>query len=199
MSDELNTEVKIGDRVVLYHMQDETSVTPGTKGTVTRIDRDPTVPDAIMIKVDWDNGSKLPLLSDTDIWKVIEKEPVKEQRDVMFDIYRRNPDVFRHFDYEFFRNFLVKLRDSGIVNMFEASPLIYAGRNHIDRYYGEGREDEETFQELLEIADESRNKLVQGILNYMEAKKMDIDDMDKVNYFARKFSQDLWSIYSNSL
>ena len=198
MAEELNTEVKVGDRVILYYMQNETSVTPGTKGTVTKIDRDPTVPNAIMIKVDWDNGSKLPLLSDTDVWKVIENKPIEEQRDPFYDIYRRNPDVFKHFDYDFFRDFLLKLRNSGIVNMFSAAPFIYAGREHIDRYYGEGREEDENFQKLLEVADKSRNKLIQGILSYMEEKKMNFDDENKINSLASRFSKDLWSIYANS-
>lgn len=198
MSDELNTEVQIGDKVVLYHMQDETGVLPGTKGIVTAITKDPTVPNAVMIKVKWENGSTLPLLSDTDIWKVIERSPVKEQRDPMFDIYRRNPGVFRYFDYEFFRDFLIKVRDSGIVNMFTASPLIYAGRDHIERYYGEGREDDENFQELLDVADESRDKLVQGILKYAQANNVDLDDENTINSLAKRFSKELWSIFANS-
>lgn len=85
------------------------------------------------------------------------------------------------------------MRDSGIVNMFGAAPLIYAGREHLERYYGEGREDDEIFQELLEMADEARHKLVQGILNYIQEKKpnMDLDDMDKINSMARKFAGEL--------
>jgi CYTH domain-containing protein len=37
----LNPELKIGDRIVCFAMEDEVSVPPGTKGTVTKVQRDP--------------------------------------------------------------------------------------------------------------------------------------------------------------
>jgi len=173
----------------------ETSVPIGTTGTVTKIQKDPTqMGDVYIISVNWDNGSTLSLLSDSDTWKKLKNkdgEQIKEsQREKFFE---KHEDVFDFFDRRFFNNFLLKMRDSGIVNMFRAAPLIYAGREHLERYYGEGREDDEIFQELLEMADEARNKLIQGILNYIQEKKlnMDLDDMDKINSLARKFAGEL--------
>jgi hypothetical protein len=80
--------------------------------------------------------------------------------------------------------------------MFAASPLLYSGKEHIDRYYGENQEDNEAFQEVLDMSEESKNKLIQGIMKYMDAKKEDID-IDRVNYYARKFSKDLLGVYMN--
>ena len=203
MSQELNPPLEVGDKVVCYHMDGEMNVPPGTKGVVVKVQKDPIVKDAYMYKVNWDNGSSLPLLSDSDAWKKL-KQNIEEQRsgDPLYDIYRNNPDVFRNFDLQFFRDYLIKLRDSGIVNMFGAYPLLYAGRDHIERYYGEGREDDEAFQELLEIADESRDKLVQGVLKYLESKNEDLsfeeDDMNKINQLAKKFAKDLFLIYANT-
>lgn len=203
MSEGLNPQLEIGDRVICYHMDGELNVPPGSKGEVFHIQKDPITPGAFMYKVKWDNGQTLPLLSDVDTWKKIKKE-IKEQAsgDPLYDIFRNNPDVFRNFDLQFFREFLMKLRDSGIVNMFGAYPLIYAGKDHIERYYGEGREDDETFQELLEMADLSRDKIVQGIFKYLESKNEDLSldeiDMDKVNSLAKKFSKDLFLIYANT-
>lgn len=203
MSGELNPILEVGDRVICYHMDGEMNVPPGTKGVVIKIQNDPIVANSMMYKVNWDNGQTLPLLSDADTWKKIKKE-IKEQStgDPLYDIFRNNPDVFRNFDLQFFRDYFIKLRDSGIVNMFGAYPLLYAGRDHIERYYGEGREDDESFQELLEVSDLSRQKLVEGVLKYLESKNEDLsfeeDDMNKINQLAKKFAKDLFLIYANT-
>jgi hypothetical protein len=75
MRSELNPKLKKGDRVICYYMDGETSVPPGTKGTVTNIVSDPfelnTGED--IISVNWDNGSTLALVSVTDAWKKIKE------------------------------------------------------------------------------------------------------------------------------
>lgn len=204
MSEGFNPPLEIGDRVICADMEGEMSVPPGSKGTVVNVQKDPIIPDAWMYKVKWDNGQNLPLLSDSDTWKKIKTE-IKESKsgDPLYDVFKNNPAVFKNFDLQFFRNFLIQLRDSGIVNMLGSYPLIYAGRDHLERYYGEGREDDEEFQKLLDIADEAKDKLVEGILNYLMSKdeNLSIDelDMDYINQLAKKFSKDLWLIYANTL
>jgi hypothetical protein len=142
--------------------------------------------DTIMISVKWDNGSSLSLLSDVDAWKKV-KENVSEGAKESF--FEKNEDLFDFFDRKWFNQFLMKMRDTGIVNMLTAAPLIYSGKEHLDRYYGEGKEDDEDFQELLEMADTARDKMIQGIMEYIEAKNLEIDeDMRLVNSLARKFS-----------
>ena len=76
MKSELNPKLKVGDRVVCYHMDGETGVPPGTEGTVTKVQKDPFEPneDDLIISVDWDNGSTLSLLSTTDAWKKIQSQ-----------------------------------------------------------------------------------------------------------------------------
>lgn len=200
MSEGLNPDLQEGDEVVCYHMDGELNIPPGTKGTVVKVQKDPIIPDAMMYKVQWENGQTLPLLSDADTWKKVKKE-IKEEKngDPLLNLFKQNRDVFKNFDLEFFRDYFLKLRDSGIVNMFGAYPLVYAGRDHIERYYGEGREDDEAFQELLEVADLSRDKLVQGILKYLETKNEDLSleeiDMDEINRLAKVFAKDLFQIY----
>ena len=66
----INPELKIGDNIILYHMEGETSVAPGTKGIVTSINE---VAGDIIYGVDWENGSKLSLLAGTDYWKLNKK------------------------------------------------------------------------------------------------------------------------------
>jgi hypothetical protein len=181
-----NPNVEVGDRIMCLHMDNEVSVPPGTIGTVTKVQADPTMEDTIMISVKWDNGSSLSLLSDVDAWKKV-KENVSEGAKESF--FEKNEDLFDFFDRKWFNQFLMKMRDTGIVNMLTAAPLIYSGKKHLDRYYGEGKEDDEDFQELLEMADTARDKMIQGIMEYIEAKNLEIDeDMRLVNSLARKFS-----------
>jgi len=199
MKGELNPTLKEGDRVVCYHMDGETGVPPGTEGTVRRISRDPFEPkgDEIIIEVNWDNGSTLALVSSTDAWKK-PKERVQEDAttgDRHYDYFSKNPEIFENFDWRFFREFLNKLRDSSVENMFQARPFLYSGREWIDRYHGENEEDNEAFQEVLEMAEESKMKLVQGLMKYMESKKLDMDDMSRVNHLAEKFASKIVQLY----
>lgn len=199
MKGELNPTLKEGDRVVCYHMDGETGVPPGTEGTVRRISRDPFEPsgDELIIEVNWDNGSTLALVSSTDAWK---KPRIKVQESKgtglpEYDYFSKNPEVFENFDWRFFREFLDKLRDSSVVNMFQSRPFLYSGREWIDRYHGEDQEENNAFQEVLEMAEESKMKLVQGLMKYMESKNLDMDDMSRVNHLAEKFASKIVQLY----
>jgi hypothetical protein len=198
MKGPLNPELKVGDKIMCYHMEGETGVPAGTIGIVTRISRDPFESEnEKLIDVKWKNGSSLALVTSTDAWKKVIEEQIQE--DVSLDpnwkFITKNPDIFEHFDWRWFREYLKTIRDSGIINMFAASPLLYMGKDSIDRYYGEGREDEENFQAVLEGAEESKNKLIQGIMSYLQSKNKGIDDMDEFNRLARNFSQKILSMY----
>lgn len=196
MKSELNPKLVVGDKVVCYHMDGETSVPPGTVGVVKKINKDPFEEDGQLIEVLWENGSRLALVSTVDAWKKVKEEPIQEGTgDPSWDAITQREDVFENFDWRWLENFLYKMRDTGIINMFAASPLLYSGSEHIDRYYGEGREDDEEFQEFLKEADKAKDKIVQGVVNYMLKHNKDLENMDTVNYYARKFSKDILSIY----
>ena len=198
MKGPLNPPLKEGDVVFCYHMDGETSVPPGTKGIVKSISRDPFEPEGELIyNVSWENGSTLGLLSTTDAWKKIEEQPkgIQEAKNDNWDFITQNADIYENFDWRWFREFLTKIKNSGIINMFAVSPLLYAGKEHIDRYYGEGREDEEEFQEVLEDADESKDKIIQGVISYMIKHKKNLDDMSTVNHYAKSFSQKILGLY----
>lgn len=199
MKSQFNLPLNVGDRIMVYHMEGELSVPAGTTGTVKKIGRDPFEPEGeSIIEVNWDNGSNLSLLSSTDVWKKIEDESQKlneQGTDQNWQFITQNADVFENFDWRWFREFLSKIRDSGIINMFGAAPLLYSGKKHIERYYGEDREDDDVFQAVLEDAENSKNKIVQGVLKYMEKNNKDLDNMDLINRYARHFSQKLLGLY----
>lgn len=195
MAKNLKPSLEIGDRIILYFMEGENEVSPGTKGTVVRISQDPFVNGEQIVTVDWDNGSKLPIVTETDFWKKIEKKPVSEQQEDVLRFLYNNEDLRNNFNLKFLFDFLVKIRNSGIVNMLGSAPLLYSGRDHIERYYGEGKEDSPEFEEVLEIADEAKQKFIQGILSYMENKDLDLDDIHIVNNYAKKLSQKILKLY----
>ena len=197
MKGQLNPELKVGDRVMCFHMEGETGVPPGTLGTVTRLTRDPFESENdSLINVKWDNGSSLALITSTDAWKLAPQE-IKEHASGSpeYDFFRKNPEVFENFDYKFLKKFLQKVRDSGVINMFQSAPFLYSGKEWIDRYHGEHEEDNEEFQEVLEMADEAKNKMIQGLLKYMESKNIDADDMDRINHLMRKFAVKINQLY----
>lgn len=194
---ELNPSVSKGDRVMCLHMDGETSVPPMTLGTVIRTAIDPFESDSKIIAVDWDNGSNLSLLSTTDSWVKDTTTPITEQNEYVF--FGNNPEIFENFNWRFFRDYLLKVKKSGVINMLQAPPFLYSGREWIDRYYGENQEDNESFQEVLEMAEESKNELITGIIKYLESNNIDIDfdDMGRFNQYVRKFSDKLLSLYVN--
>lgn len=196
MKGQLNPPVKPGDKIICYHMDGETGVPAGTKGTVITVSRDPfeTDSDGKIIGVNWENGSKLSLLSTTDAWKKI-VEDIQESSSPEYDFFSKNPEIFEYFDYKFLKKFLLKLRESGVINMFLAAPFLYSGKEWIDRYHGEHEEDNEAFQEVLEMADEAKNKMIQGLLKYMESKNMDMEDMGRINNLMHKFAMKINQFY----
>jgi hypothetical protein len=192
----INPEVKTGDRIICYHMESELSVPPGTKGTVVRVSRDPFESnDEKIVEVKWDNGSKLSLLSSQDIWK-LDKKNIKEavQSPPEYDYFKQNPEIFVNYDWRFLKKYLYLLRDTGLVNMFEASPFLFSGKEWIDRYYGEGREDDEKFQKFLDESDIAKNKMIQGTLKYMESKGKEIE-IEEVNRILRRMAQKMVQLY----
>jgi hypothetical protein len=78
-----NPKVKEGDRIVCIQMQGESDTVPvGTKGTVQRIVKTPF---GDQIEVNWENGSKLSLLMDEDVWMLedgLKKKKIKEDFEV---------------------------------------------------------------------------------------------------------------------
>jgi hypothetical protein len=196
MKGELNPKLNVGDRVICYHMEGETSVPPGSLGTVERITRDPFESDGEIICVKWDNGSTLGLITSTDAWKRAKQESIEEQTgSPEYDFFSKNPDIFENFDYRFLKDYLLKVRESGVVNMFQAAAFLYSGEQWIDRYYGEHQEDNEAFQEVLEMSDEAKNKMIQGLLKYMASKNMDIDDMGRVNSLVHRLAGKINQLY----
>jgi len=190
----LNPKLSVGDRIELYHMDGESSMRPGMEGTVTSVERDvfTNVPDSYLVGVKWDNGRSISLCSDVDIWKLAKKK-VNESAE-MIKFFKSNEDLFKLFDWKFLREYLVKIQKSGIVNMLGSAPLLYCGSEHIDRYYGENKEDDESFQDVLEMADDAKQKMVQGTMKWLEDNNKEIS-VESANRYVRKLSEKIIELY----
>jgi hypothetical protein len=194
----INPELKEGDRIVCYSMEDEVSVPPGTKGTVTKVQKDPFEKDENIISVKWDNGSTLSLLSGVDKWKLV-KQKIQEQPNREDDPHTHfmatNRELRRSMDLPYFLEYFKLLQKSGITNMFGSSPFVYMDSEHLDRYYGEKRGDNEDFQNLLDIQDEARSKFLSGLVKFAELKNIELSDDSKINSLARKLGINLIQYY----
>jgi hypothetical protein len=193
---ELNPELVKGDRVMCLHMDGETGVPMGVEGVVTKVGRDPFEEDGKIIEVKWDNGSSLALISVTDSWVKVADSQIKESKvgDSRIDYFSENPEIFDHFDWRFFREFLNKVRESRVVNMHSSSPFLFSGKEWIDMNYGTNQEDNEEYEEMLNMANKSKDKMVQGILSYMDSKNME-PELDSVNRYVRRFAEKLVKLY----
>ena len=197
MKGPLNAPLNVGDEIVCFHMEHETSVPPGTKGVVNKVQKDPfeSDDDALIISVTWENGSKLSLVSATDAWKKIQTEKIEEQTGSKeYDFFNKNPEIFENFDWRFLKDYLKKVQKAGPVNMFEAGPFLYSGKKWIDRHYGEDNEDNEDFQEMLDNSEEAKDVMVQGTMKWMESKGMEIE-LETINRVIRKLSTKIVELY----
>ena len=131
----MNPELNIGDNVRCLYMPDEhSSVPPGTFGIVKGVH---VILGVKQYDVIWENGSKLALLSDADIWDKGErtkKQTIKETSTGL-DYLVKNDDVWEHFDMKFLRKYLLMVRDSGIVNMLQSAPYLYMGRERLEHEF----------------------------------------------------------------
>jgi hypothetical protein len=196
----MNEKLKPGDKIMLYQMTDE-SVSPGTKGTVVKIIRDPFEDDNLIIHVIWDNGSTLSLLSKYDYWKKVGESSINESRS-QSKFVLDNSDLFKNFDVKFFREYLLDIRNSGIENMLGVSPLLYSGSDYITQRYGSPYDVEDDWEEsrfdayerVVQKADIAKNKLINGVMKSLEESGKDFD-ITKVKYDVERAARKLVSMY----
>jgi hypothetical protein len=194
----VNPPLSEGDRIELYYMEGESSVPMGTEGTVVSIDDDPFDRETKLIRVKWDNGSSLSICSDVDKWKMARPEKIDEQDEGSsreYDFFGKNEELFDLFDWRFLRKYLKVIQQTGIVNMLGSAPLLYCGSEHLDRYYGEGKEDDESFQQALEMADEAKQKMIQGTVKWLEENNKEVT-IENANSYIRRLSLKIVQLYA---
>ena len=190
----INPELKKGDRVVLLDMPGESSVPDGTHGTVYSVDK---VFGDVQYGVEWDNGSKLALLSDTDMWDKEERFKVKkkitEDRDKFI---MDNIELFKYFNIKFLKKYLLMVRESSITNMMGASPYLYIGRERIQHEFKyKDIHNEEAFEEVLDHANQAQAEMINGVINYLNDKGIE-EDMSSINKYLQRFATKIVQTYT---
>jgi hypothetical protein len=190
----INPELKKGDRIILLHMSGESSVPDGTHGTVYSVDK---VFGDVQYGVEWDNGSKLALLSDADMWDKEERFKVKkritEDRDKFI---MDNIELFKYFNIKFLKKYLLMVRESSITNMMGASPYLYMGRERIQHEFKyKDINNEEAFEEVLDHANQAQAEMINGVINYLNDKGIE-EDMSSINKYLQRFATKIVQTYT---
>ena len=190
----INPPLKPGDRIILLSMHGET-MAPGLKGVVTRIQ---SVVGTDVMYVDWENGRTLALLSDTDAWTLDESEPIQEAYNNEW--LSKNLDI-ANFDTNTLVEFLLKVKESGITNMFGAAPYLWMGRERIEHqfeYHDFNDEKQEKFDEMLDMANEAQSAMINGVIKILEKEKKELS-VETINRYLQKYSQKILMHYVNVL
>jgi hypothetical protein len=189
----INPKLKPGDRVILLHMGGETSVLPGTWGTVKKSYE---LFGTDQYDVQWDNGSSLSLIGDEDMWDTKERKKKTIKEDDRNNFFMKNIDVFKYFNMKFLKKYLLMIRESSITNMLAAAPYLYMGRERIEHEFKYKEiHNEEAFEEVLDHADQAQAEMINGVINYLEEKGID-EDMGNINRYLHRFASKIVQTYT---
>lgn len=152
--------------------------------------KEPGTPDYIKKIADLPLKHDKPVIKNYNKQKnLIKRKRMVESESEKFKKLIENIDVFKFFKMSFFHKYLITLRDSGITNMWGASPYLYMGKERINHEFKyENIPNEESFDELLDMADESRDEMIRGTLKFLESKDKEID-INNVERYIQKFAQ----------
>jgi hypothetical protein len=189
-----NPKLKVGDRIFIILMDDPyTPVSFGEVGTVVKVLK---VMNVTGYDINWDNGSRLSIWEDVDVWDMESNSRRKKKiTESLEDLLISNRDVVHCYQIPFFYRYLNILRQTGLVNMFGAAPYLYMGSKKIKQEIDyKDIEITEPIEKLLELADEAQSKMIQGALKRLEKQNKTIDE-SSVNRMIRNDSITILRIF----
>ena len=197
----INPKLKVGDRVQILHMEDEMDSVPmGTWGEVTRVS---DVMGEDIYGVKWDNGQSLNILSTTDVWDTEEnrgkfkKKKITEQDETeRHNNLYRNIDVFTNFKMRYLHEYLKKVRDCGVVNMYQAAPFLYMGKDRMEHFFRYQDIENEICEEVLDMANMAQHEMVTGVIKVLESQGKE-DSIEIINRYLQRYSQKVLENYIN--
>lgn len=190
----INPKLNEGDRIILFHMEDDSPVPIGTKGTV--IKKIVQFGD-VQYEVEWDNGSNLSLIDGIDKWTLLDdfekrrKIKLGESGDEInrFKSLSNNIDIFKFFNWKFLQEYLRVIRESGITNMFTAAPYLYMGSERIKHEFKyQPIHDEDAFDKVIEMANQAQAEMINGTIKVLESKNIE-PDLDQINRYLPRLSR----------
>ena len=93
------------------------------------------------------------------------------------------------------KKYLDKIRETGVTNMFGAAQYLYMGSQRIahEHLYNENKDDE-AFNEVVEMADKAKDKMIQGVIKVLKKQNKEID-VDTVASLIKRYAikvLDMW-------
>ena len=111
---------------------------------------------------------------------------VNESKNPTLDELVKLKDIFKSTNERIFFDFLTKIRDTGLVNMFDSMQFLVSGAEYLKKFIEmeelKGREfDEDTVEELLELAEQTKSELVMAAFSLIEDEGKDDYSTNNIN------------------
>ena len=218
MSKKQNPKLKEGDRIVLIYMPGE-DIDTGTKGKVKRIGQQPSFGSEFdyMYDVEWYDDdenviSSLSLLPQSDTWMLDPEFNQKNLQEARFtdldDLIRHHEwsKLFKKADLQYVLDFLMAIRDLGVVNMLQSGQFLGQTKEYLTKYFDLYRmqrdldnNDEELIEKVIEMGDKVRNIMISASITDLEQQNKKITPQSVTNRINRLTSEILkWYIKSFS-
>jgi hypothetical protein len=98
---------------------------------------------------------------------------------------------------KFLHEYLKKVRESGIVNMFGASPYLYLGKDRIEHEFKyQEVVNEEEFEEVLEMANLAQSEMIRGVMNVLDHEGKE-HDLKLINRYIQRYATKVLENYMN--
>jgi len=122
---------------------------------------------------------------------------VNESKNPTLDELVKLKEIFKSTNEKIFFDFLTKIRDSGLVNMFDSTQFLVSGSEYLKKFIEmeelKGREfDEDMVEELLDLAEQTKSELVMAAFSLIE------DEGDN-DYSTNNINRKLRTITSQAL
>jgi len=216
MSKKQNPKLKEGDRIVLIYMPGE-DVDTGTKGKVKGIGQQPSFGSEFdyMYNMEWyDDDEKvistLSLLPQSDTWILDPEFSQKNLQEARFtdldDLIRHHEwsKLFKKTDLQYVLDFLMAIRDLGVVNMLQSGQFLGQTKEYLTKYfdlYQMQRDlddnDKELIKKIIDMGEKVRNIMISASITDLEQKNKEITPQsvtNRVNRLTKEILQ--WYIKS---
>jgi hypothetical protein len=191
MSKKQNPKLKEGDRIVLIYMPGE-DVDTGTKGKVKGIGQQPSFGSEFdyMYNMEWyDDDEKvistLSLLPQSDTWMLDPEFSQKNLQEARFtdldDLIKHHEwsKLFKKADLQYVLDFLMAIRDLGVVNMLQSGQFLGETKEYLKAYfdlYQMGRnidkDDKELIKKIIDMGEKVRNIMILASMTDLERQKI---------------------------
>jgi polyphosphate kinase 2 len=111
---------------------------------------------------------------------------VNESKNPTLDELVKLKDIFKSTNERIFFDFLTKIRDSGLVNMFDSTQFLVSGAEYLKKFIEmeelKGREfDEDMVEELLDLSEQTKSELVMAAFSLIEDEGKDDYSTNNIN------------------